>query len=90
MAAAYLPVWRVAASAAFIGVPLSVVSAVGLGHLVPQMAIAMARAMAQLSILGGLVLAPLMRSSSPTLVFLYVAAMVAVAGQEAASKLAWQ
>ena len=35
------------------------------------------------------VLAPLMMSSSPGLIFAYVAAMVAMAGREAASTLPW-
>eukprot|EP00038_Savillea_parva_P014605 m.11520 g.11520 ORF g.11520 m.11520 type:complete len:533 (+) comp2850_c0_seq1:167-1765(+) len=90
MTAAVLPVWRVALSAIGVALPVALVTAVLRIDLAKQMATAMGRAALQLTLLGGVVLAPLMRSTSPLLVFTYVAVMVVVAGREAANKLSWQ
>lgn len=88
MAAAYLPAWRVALAAAGVAVPLSVGTALGI-PLTQKLGTAMARAATQLTLLGGLILTPLMQSTSPLLVFSYVMLMILISGYEAANKLPW-
>jgi len=86
--AAFLPAWRLGLAAAALAAPVLVVSALGV-RMERQVAMAATRALVQLTLLGAVVLAPLMRSTSPTLTFAYVGFMIVVAGREAASKLSW-
>lgn len=78
------------APTAMLAVTMICIVEVGFGvGITKQMLKAMLRAAVQLSLLGGIILAPLMRATSPLFVLCYLAIMVVVAGREASTKLSW-
>jgi ABC-type iron transport system FetAB permease component len=81
--------WRVVLAAAGVAIPVGVGALCGV-NLARPLLTAMSRAAVQLTLLGGLILAPLMRSTSPLLIFSYAMLMILVAGREASSKLPWR
>eukprot|EP00041_Stephanoeca_diplocostata_P026105 m.696582 g.696582 ORF g.696582 m.696582 type:complete len:504 (-) comp22893_c0_seq14:3061-4572(-) len=76
-------------AAAVVGVPLAVAGSLSLG-LSQDASIAAFRACVQLTILATCILGPLLRTTRPELVLLYVGFMCAAAGREGSSKLSWR
>ena len=75
MSAVALPVSRVLAAGVAVLLPLSVVSTFGV-NIGKALLVAMVRCAVQLILLGGLVLAPLVKSTHPELILGYAAVMV--------------